>query len=101
MKYYELKRWDKANHWNWILTFNKMDWAYVQWIDDTIIIPASSFDWYVILDNDRILDTISSNMIVWLRLHFCTITQEIVNTVNKNGFAELKDDRQQDLFDND
>jgi hypothetical protein len=34
VKYYNLKRWDKTNHWDWILTFNKIDWAYAQWIDE-------------------------------------------------------------------
>ena len=35
IKYYNLKKWDKAKHWpDWeMLTFRKMDWAYVQWED--------------------------------------------------------------------
>lgn len=34
MKYYNLKKWDKAKHWEKILTFQKIDWMYAQWIDD-------------------------------------------------------------------
>lgn len=34
MKYYELKPWDKANHWWEILTFVKIDWMYAVWDDE-------------------------------------------------------------------
>ena len=34
VKYYNLKYWDKAKHWEEILTFNKIDWAYAQWTND-------------------------------------------------------------------
>lgn len=30
-KYYNLKKWDKANHWDEILTFQKIDWMYAHW----------------------------------------------------------------------
>lgn len=30
-KYYELEKWDKAIHWDELLTFQKMDWMYAQW----------------------------------------------------------------------
>jgi len=33
-KYYQLSEWEKVNHWDWILTFNKMDWAYAQWTNE-------------------------------------------------------------------
>lgn len=34
MKYYELKKWDKADHWWEILTFQKIDGMYAQWLDE-------------------------------------------------------------------
>jgi len=34
MKYYNLKKWDKAKHWNEILTFQKIDWRYAQWLNE-------------------------------------------------------------------
>lgn len=33
-KYYKLKKWDKAKHWDEILTFQKVDWMYAQWKDE-------------------------------------------------------------------
>ena len=33
-KFYELDEWEKVNHWDWILTFNKIDWAYAHWTDE-------------------------------------------------------------------
>ena len=33
-KFYELDEWEKVNHWDWILIFNKIDWAYSQWTND-------------------------------------------------------------------
>ncbi len=34
MKYYDLKKWDKALHWGQLLTFHKIDGIYAQWIDE-------------------------------------------------------------------
>lgn len=34
VKYYNLKKWDKAKHWDSILTFQKIDWMYAVWIDE-------------------------------------------------------------------
>ena len=33
VKYYNLKKWDKAQHWNELLTFEKVDWMYAHFID--------------------------------------------------------------------
>ena len=34
IKYYNLKKWDIAIHWDEKLTFNKIDWMYAQWKDE-------------------------------------------------------------------
>jgi len=36
IKYYNLKEWDKAIHYEeeWILTFNKLDWMYAKWTNE-------------------------------------------------------------------
>lgn len=34
IKYWNLERWDRAIHWDEILTFQKVDWMYVQWLND-------------------------------------------------------------------
>jgi len=34
IKYYNLKYWDKAKHWEELLTFQKVDWMYAQWLDE-------------------------------------------------------------------
>jgi hypothetical protein len=34
-RYYDLKKWDKAMHWDELLTFRKMDWMYAQWENES------------------------------------------------------------------
>lgn len=67
---------------------------------NSIIIHATSFAWYVILDNDDIVETIEASHALWVRISFCTITQSILDEVNKSWFCQLQDDRQPDLFNN-
>ena len=35
-KYYQLLKWDKAKHWDEILTFEKMDWSYAKWRNEKL-----------------------------------------------------------------
>lgn len=38
-KFYNLKKWDRASHWDWlVVTFKQMDWAYAQWVTDDWLI---------------------------------------------------------------
>lgn len=43
---WELKKGDKASHWDWILIFNKMDWGYAQFINLSWEIEVGHADWY-------------------------------------------------------
>lgn len=33
MKYYNLKKWDRAKHWDELLTFQKLDWMYAHFLN--------------------------------------------------------------------
>lgn len=46
IKYYQLTKWDKAKHGNKILTFNKMDGAYAQFISSEWVIYIGHYDSY-------------------------------------------------------
>jgi hypothetical protein len=61
VKYFDLKKWDKAQHWSELLEFVKIDWMYAQWrtekgelkighsmyyeLKDWIYYPADEAEW--------------------------------------------------------
>jgi hypothetical protein len=49
-KFYELKPWDKAIHWDETLTFIKVDWAYAQWKNEEGEIRIWHAEEYELLD---------------------------------------------------
>lgn len=51
IKWYELKRWDKARHGDEILTFHRIDWSYAQMRDSDWITQIGNSDEYILGDD--------------------------------------------------
>jgi hypothetical protein len=61
---YHLKKWDKAKHWKVgeILTFNKMDWMYAQWLTEKWEIKVGHSGWYILNKETNIYEWITRRL---------------------------------------
>ena len=51
IKWYNLTKWDRAKHWDEILTFHRIDGAYAQWRDAEWMTRIGHSDEYVLGDD--------------------------------------------------
>ena len=45
-KYYQLNKWEKAKHWDDVLTFQKIDWMYAHWKNEAWDLVVGHYDSY-------------------------------------------------------